>query len=155
MKGILKKLTKTSYVLLCSVFIIQSTGCGTILYPERKGQRAGQIDVGVALLNGIGLLFFIIPGVIAYAVDFNNGTIYLPGTSQSSLNQTEIKSIRFDPKHTSLAKIEQLVKNQTGYNTVQSQATVIIARLKSPDNMNARIEHILPEIQNSQLSQIR
>ncbi|HET6422329.1 MAG TPA: hypothetical protein VFG20_01520 [Planctomycetaceae bacterium] len=54
------------------------SGCGTILYPERKGQPAGCIDWKVVALDGIGLLFFFIPGVIAFAVDFNNGTIYLP-----------------------------------------------------------------------------
>ncbi len=48
------------------------------MHPERKGQTSGRIDAGVAVLNGVGLLFFLIPGVIAYAVDFSNGTIYLP-----------------------------------------------------------------------------
>lgn len=54
--------------------------CGTIMYPERKGQIDGKIDPTVAILNGIGLFFFLVPGVIAFAVDFSNGTIYLPGT---------------------------------------------------------------------------
>ncbi len=55
-----------------------ASGCGTILYPERKGQPSGQIDWKIVALDGLGLLFFFIPGVIAFAVDFNNGTIYLP-----------------------------------------------------------------------------
>ncbi len=54
--------------------------CGTIMYPERKGQIDGKIDPTVAILNGVGLLLFLVPGVIAFAVDFSNGTIYLPGT---------------------------------------------------------------------------
>ena len=41
-----------------------TTSCGTILYPERRGQPAGKIDVGVAVLDGIGLLVFLVPGVI-------------------------------------------------------------------------------------------
>ena len=53
-------------------------GCGTIFYPERKGQPAGPIDWKIVALDGIGLLFFFVPGVIAFAVDFNNGAIYLP-----------------------------------------------------------------------------
>ncbi|SDB51915.1 hypothetical protein SAMN02927930_02042 [Pseudidiomarina indica] len=57
------------------------TACGTILYPERKGQVSGKIDPGIAALNGIGLLFFLVPGVIAFAVDFSNGTIYLPSSA--------------------------------------------------------------------------
>jgi hypothetical protein len=54
------------------------SGCGTLLYPERRGQPSGPLDWKVVALNGIGLLFFFVPGVIAFAVDFINGTIYLP-----------------------------------------------------------------------------
>jgi len=79
-----KKLVNTLHVLICAVLILQLAGCGTIMYPERKGQKSGKIDAGVAILDGIGLLFFLIPGIIAFAVDFNNGTIYLPGTAKNS-----------------------------------------------------------------------
>ncbi len=55
------------------------TGCGTLLYPERKGQgRGGRLDPSILILDGIGLLLFLIPGIIAFAVDFGNDTIYLP-----------------------------------------------------------------------------
>jgi hypothetical protein len=60
-------------VTLCSII-----GCGTILYPERRGQPAGNIDAGVVVLNAVGLLFFFVPGVVAFAVDFATGAIYLP-----------------------------------------------------------------------------
>ena len=60
------------------------SGCGTILYPNRRGQSRGRIDVGVALLDALGLLFFIIPGVIAFAVDFSTGAIYLPHSRHAS-----------------------------------------------------------------------
>ena len=75
-----KTLVHTLRIFICAVLMVQLMGCGTILYPERKGQTGGRIDAGVALLDGIGVLFFIVPGVIAFAVDFYNGTIYLPGT---------------------------------------------------------------------------
>lgn len=71
------------------------TACGTILHPERKGQRGGRIDPSIAILDGIGLLFFFIPGVIAFAVDFSNGTIYLPGTQASTMDG-DIKQSHFD-----------------------------------------------------------
>jgi len=73
--------TRALSLIVGLALVFQLAACGTILYPERKGQVSGKIDVGVAVLDGIGLLFFIIPGVIAYAVDFSNGTIYLPGTA--------------------------------------------------------------------------
>lgn len=53
-------------------------GCGTIMYPDRVGQPAGPLDWKVVALDTVGLLFFLVPGVIAFAVDFYNGTIYLP-----------------------------------------------------------------------------
>jgi len=59
--------------------ILAATGCGTLMYPERRGQRhSNQIDWKVVALNGLGLLLFFIPGVIAFAVDFHSGAIYLP-----------------------------------------------------------------------------
>ncbi len=77
--------------IACNVVIgslvVCCTACGTIMHPERKGQVGGRIDPGVAVLNGVGLLFFLIPGVIAYAVDFSNGTIYLPNSS-ANLDET-------------------------------------------------------------------
>lgn len=87
----LKKLMKPLYVLVLVVLVVQLTGCGTLMYPERKGQRGGSIDVGIAALDGIGLLFFLVPGIIAYALDFNNGTIYLPATAQGSPVLQDIK----------------------------------------------------------------
>lgn len=72
----MKKLTALA---LGAALITQLAACGTILHPERKGQTGGRLDAGVVILDGIGLLFFLIPGVIAFAVDFSNGTIYLPG----------------------------------------------------------------------------
>ena len=70
-------------------------GCGTILYPERRGQSAGRLDPAVVILDGIGLLFFFVPGVIAFAVDFNNGTIYLPN-SQSSDQASGVEQVQFN-----------------------------------------------------------
>lgn len=67
--------------LIC-IFILISffsvSGCGAIFYPERKGNTTN-IDPKVAVLDGIGLVFFIIPGVVAYAIDFATGCIYLSG----------------------------------------------------------------------------
>lgn len=80
--------------ILCLVvvvaFALQASGCGTIFFPERKGQTSSKfdparIDPVVAVLDGVGLLFFLIPGVIAYAVDFSNGTIYLPHGHRNSM----------------------------------------------------------------------
>ena len=58
---------------------IGASGCGSILYPERIGSpHSGALDWKVVALDTIGLLCFFVPGVIAFVVDFVNGTIYLP-----------------------------------------------------------------------------
>ena len=62
------------------------------MYPERKGQIDGKLDSTVVILNGIGLLLFLVPGVIAFAVDFSNGTIYLPGTGR----RADLKTVPFE-----------------------------------------------------------
>jgi hypothetical protein len=85
-----KVIRKTSIMhrisLLMAVFImLWTTSCGTIIYPERRGQSTGKVDVGVAVLDGIGLLFFVIPGVVAFAVDFATGAIYLPPSTSAQL----------------------------------------------------------------------
>lgn len=83
--------TKLLISALATTLLMQLTACGTILHPERKGQKSGQIDPAIAIFDGIGLLFFFLPGVIAFAVDFSNGTIYLPGGRQSRLTDEELQ----------------------------------------------------------------
>jgi len=145
------KLIKTFYVLVCAVLIFQLMGCGTLMYPERKGQRSGRIDAGVAVLDGIGLLFFIIPGIIAYAVDFSNGTIYLPGTVRGSLGLKDIKQVKFDPKHYTNATIENIIQEETGYTVKLSQDNIKISKLESIDDMVTRFAEVLPSINNNRI----
>ena len=147
----LKKIGNTFYLSICAVLVFQLVGCGTIMYPERKGQKGGRIDVGVAVLDGIGLLFFFIPGIIAYAVDFNNGTIYLPGTSRSSLEIKDIKEVKFDPKHTSISSIEKIIKNETGYDVKLYQSKMQIVKLKSSEDMLAHFAEALTGIQDDRI----
>ncbi|HEY0484372.1 MAG TPA: hypothetical protein VGD37_42925 [Kofleriaceae bacterium] len=70
---------KTLSLVLCTALGLQLGGCGTILYPERRGQAGGRVDVGVAVMDGLWCLAFIVPGVIAFIVDFGNGAIYESG----------------------------------------------------------------------------
>ncbi len=69
--------------------IVSTVGCGTILHPERRGQPAGPLDWKIVALDAVGLLLFFIPGVIAFAVDFSNGTIYLPPKQYGHQNDRE------------------------------------------------------------------
>ncbi len=72
----MSKTIKALSVVLLLAFGLQLGACGTLLYPERRGHVSNRIDVGVAVMDGFWCLVFIIPGVIAYIVDFGNGSIY-------------------------------------------------------------------------------
>jgi hypothetical protein len=63
---------------LCGLLLLQLVACGTLIYPERRGQKAGELDPVIVVLDAIGLIFFIIPGVAAFIIDFDTGAIYLP-----------------------------------------------------------------------------
>src|SRR5699024_221691 len=58
--------------------VLELAVCGTIIYPERRGQASCKIDPAVVIMDGIGLLFWAIPGLVAFAVDFATGAIYSP-----------------------------------------------------------------------------
>lgn len=64
---------------LIVTLLAQLTACGTILYPERRGQIGGKIDPVVAAMDAIGILFYVIPGLIAFGIDFATGAIYYSG----------------------------------------------------------------------------
>ena len=73
------RIAKPVVCALAGAVLIVQGGCGTLLHPERKGQGPGRLDPSIVILDGIGLFFFLIPGLIAFAIDISNGTIYLPG----------------------------------------------------------------------------
>lgn len=112
---------------VAAALISQSFGCGTIMHPERKGQVSGRIDPGIAVLDGIGLLFFILPGVIAFAVDFTNGTIYLPGGKKGAA----IERLRFDPRGDAKEAVERIIRTRTGRTVRLDQGGMRVRRLES------------------------
>lgn len=124
--------------LLGAMLVLQSVGCGTILHPERKGQQAGKIDVAVAALDAIGLLFFIVPGVIAFAVDFNNGTIYLPAGGKGLLNRSDLEKVRFDPRANAKANVEKALRERTDLVIQLDQDDLEVIELMSLDELPAR-----------------
>jgi len=100
-------------VVVATLLVFQFSGCGSILYPERRGQKAGNIDAGVAVMDGVLLLFFIVPGVIAYVVDFSTGAIYLPGHKRSGAGEA-VRVVRIDPAQMTRERIEETVARETG-----------------------------------------
>jgi hypothetical protein len=129
-------------VIVSAVFIIELAGCGTILYPERKGQKDGRIDPGIAVLDGLGLLFFIIPGVIAFAVDFTTGAIYLPGGPRKSSIFPEDETmvvVRVNPKELNEEVITEVVRRETGSLAIFELNHAEIQVLNSPQEIETKI----------------
>lgn len=94
-----------------------SIGCGTIMYPERRGQPAGRLDWKVIALDGALLILFIVPGVIAFAVDFATGAIYLPP-------YMSYHARRPDPQHEfAQLHVPRSQLNQAGIEQAVSQHT--------------------------------
>jgi hypothetical protein len=118
--------------LVIIAMLVNLASCGTILYPERHNQKAGQIDPAVAILDGVGLLFFIIPGVIAFAVDFSNHSIYLPHGHSSN----RFSKIHFDKKMDQAA-IEEIVLAETGVAVDLRQPNISITRLDSVSDLDS------------------
>ena len=92
------------------------SGCGLIMHPERKGQaHHGRIDWKIAALDGLGLCFFFVPGVIAFAVDFATGTIYLPpdqyGSEESMEEAPELITIHNPSESMDQDEIERVVSD--------------------------------------------
>lgn len=126
---------KPMALLAVAAFVIQLTACGTIIYPERKGQTAGQLDPSIVVLNSVGLLFFLVPGVIAFAVDFNNGSIYLPGGS-ASINSDDVNIVNVDGDVTK-GKIEQVILEQTGKSINMDDSVILSEKTAySTENYN-------------------
>lgn len=94
---------------------MQISACGYLLHPERRGQTGGRIDMGVAVLDGVGLLLFLVPGIIAFAVDFSSGCIYLPGGAFSAIpDNDEIRIIQVDPAELNEETIKNIIIRETG-----------------------------------------
>jgi len=124
-----KPLLRYLALLIAAIFLLQVVGCGTIIYPERRGQRSGHVDVGIAVLDGLGLLLFIIPGVIAFAVDFSSGAIYLPsGKSRAvkDLDPGELAVISTSPDGLNLAKLDKILMDYTGEEINLDSNTLLV-----------------------------
>ena len=128
---------KSVGVVLAAALLVQ-TGCGTIMYPSRRGQTGGRLDAGVVVLDAVGLLFFILPGVIAFAVDFSDGAIYYSGAKKGIFSSNGIKTIRFDPRRDGPKDIERLIRENTGISLALNEPGMEAFALKSVDEIPGR-----------------
>ena len=124
---------------LACVFLIGSLGlqtaCGTLFYPERRGQERGKIDPTVAILNGLGLLLFLVPGIIAFAVDFHTGAIYLPPDDEWSAGDGDrgTRVVHMDPDQITPESLAAVIEQHTGKQVTLTEQDIEVMRLGQGD----------------------
>lgn len=121
--------------------MLNLTACGYFLYPERKGQSGGRVDPVVVILDGAGLLFGILPGVVAFAVDFTNGTIYLPAGGSSAIDR-HITAVDQDAENETSAELLEdgkPVLDQNGQAWIELPLEAVTG---DQDSENASMEQV-------------
>ena len=122
-----------------------SSSCGALIYPERVGQpRTGRLDPGIILLDGLGLLLFLVPGLIAFIVDFGTGAIYLPPESYGLKDEPETTAdglVKLSiPKHQlTRERIEQEVAEASGQSIILKPGTYRAEPVKSLDDYSRAV----------------
>ncbi|WP_313328277.1 polyribonucleotide nucleotidyltransferase [Stutzerimonas balearica] len=99
--------------VLTLTLVTQLSACGTLFYPDRRGQIEGRIDPAIAVLDAVGLLFYVIPGLIAFGIDFATGAIYLPGDEYSVAPQKLQEAIGADGQ-IDQARLKAIIEAETG-----------------------------------------
>ncbi|TQV70161.1 hypothetical protein FKG94_21815 [Exilibacterium tricleocarpae] len=93
--------------------MLSTSACGYLLHPERVGQKSGRIDPTIVLLDAAGLLIGILPGVVAFAVDFTTGAIYLqPGQKSAIERHTSRPGDTSDLELEPVAKVDLTLDRQ-------------------------------------------
>lgn len=130
--------------LVLTAMTLQTTSCGLILHPERQGQTSGKIDPGVAILDAAGLIVFIIPGLIAFGVDFLTGCIYLPGGSRASNDgPAPLRQVYVAPGELSARNIQETVAAYAGRRVDLDEASVTAVRVTDEAGLRAQIAQSL------------
>ena len=94
--------------------VTQLTACGTLFFPDRRGQIEGKIDPVVAGLNAVGILFYVIPGLIAFGIDFATGAIYYPPGQTAQVDPAKLKdAVNADGSVDNL-KLQAILESELG-----------------------------------------
>ena len=124
-------------LIVMIALIVQLAGCGTIIYPERRGQSSGKIDVGITILDACWLIVFIIPGLVAFGVDFTTGAIYLPSGRHGATSPDieNVTVIHVNPVHLDERTIEDIVMRYTGCREALCLSSAETVVVDSPDKI--------------------
>lgn len=106
--------TRVSCAVLSAALLSQLSACGTLFYPERRGQIDGRIDPAIVAFDAIGLLFYIIPGLIAFGVDFASGAIYYPPGVTAHIDPVKLKPAINADGQVDKAKLQAILESELG-----------------------------------------
>ena len=102
--------------VLAASLLTQLTACGTLFFPDRRGQIEGRIDPVIAALDAVGILFYVIPGLIAFGIDFATGAIYLPGGTSAQVDPQALQNLVDTDGQIDNAKLKVLIEQSTGHS---------------------------------------
>ncbi|KMN20994.1 polyribonucleotide nucleotidyltransferase [Pseudomonas helleri] len=100
--------------VVVATLLTQLTACGSIFFPDRRGQIDGKIDPLVVVLDGIGLLFYVIPGLIAFGVDFATGAIYLPPGKTAQIAPEKLQQAIGADGKVDNSKLQAILESELG-----------------------------------------
>ena len=99
--------------VLAATLLTQLAACGSLFFPDRRGQIEGKVDPLVVGLDAIGILFYVIPGLIAFGIDFATGAIYLPNNQYSLAPEKLQDAIGADGRVDNL-KLKAILQRELG-----------------------------------------
>ncbi|MEG0634049.1 polyribonucleotide nucleotidyltransferase [Pseudomonas putida] len=99
---------------LIVTLLTQLTACGTLFYPDRRGQIDGKIDPVVAAMDAIGILFYVIPGLIAFGIDFATGAIYYPGGRTAQVAPEKLREAVSPDGKIDNRKLQAILESELG-----------------------------------------
>ena len=99
---------------LVATLLTQLTACGTLFYPDRRGQIEGKVDPVIVALDAIGILFYVIPGLIAFGVDFATGAIYYPGGTTAQVDPAKLKPAVNADGSIDSSKLQAILESELG-----------------------------------------
>lgn len=102
--------------VLVATLLTQLTACGTIFYPDRRGQIEGKVDPVIVALDAIGILFYVIPGLIAFGVDFATGAIYLPGGTTAQVSPDKLQDAIGPDGKVDRQRLQAILHTELGKN---------------------------------------
>ncbi|CAE6938287.1 Polyribonucleotide nucleotidyltransferase (polynucleotide phosphorylase) [Pseudomonas marincola] len=108
--------TSTRFIggALALSLMTQLAACGTLFYPDRRGQISGKVDPVIVALDAIGILFYVIPGLIAFGIDFATGAIYLPNGKTAQVDPEQLRGVLDANGEVDRAALKALIETQTG-----------------------------------------